>query len=111
MAYTYTYSDQARETEEHALPNVEVFCISQMDVNYNMTMEHWQENTLLEEHIHLLPQFFEVGWYWWACFPGGMPPGEPYGPFKTEAAAVADAFQSTVRLMESLIIRLKEVQL
>jgi hypothetical protein len=31
------------------------------------------------------------GWYWWACFPGCMPDGEPSGPFATEAEAIADA--------------------
>lgn len=31
-----------------------------------------------------------VGWYWQACFPGCMPDGEPEGPFKTEALAIAD---------------------
>lgn len=33
----------------------------------------------------------EPGWYWWACFPGCMPDGEPCGPFATEAEAIADA--------------------
>lgn len=31
------------------------------------------------------------GWYWWACFPGCLPDGEPVGPFKTEAEARVDA--------------------
>jgi hypothetical protein len=33
----------------------------------------------------------EPGWYWWACFPGCMPDGEPSGPFANEAEAIADA--------------------
>ena len=32
-----------------------------------------------------------AGWYWWACFPGCMPDGDPSGPFKTEDEALADA--------------------
>jgi hypothetical protein len=32
-----------------------------------------------------------AGWYWWACFPGCMPDGEPNGPFDTEEQAEADA--------------------
>lgn len=32
-----------------------------------------------------------AGWYWWACFPGCLPDGEPNGPFATEAEAIADA--------------------
>jgi len=33
----------------------------------------------------------EPGWYWWACFPGCLPDGEPSGPFKTEQDAIDDA--------------------
>ena len=29
--------------------------------------------------------------YWWACFPGCLPDGDPNGPFKNEADAIADA--------------------
>lgn len=32
-----------------------------------------------------------AGFYWWACFPGCLPDGEPCGPFFTEAEAIADA--------------------
>ena len=31
------------------------------------------------------------GWYWWSCFPGCLPDGDPSGPFATEADALADA--------------------
>lgn len=31
------------------------------------------------------------GWYWFACFPGCVPDGEPMGPFETYEQAVADA--------------------
>jgi hypothetical protein len=32
-----------------------------------------------------------AGFYWWACFPGCMPDGDPFGPFETEADAIAEA--------------------
>jgi hypothetical protein len=32
----------------------------------------------------------EPGWYWWPCFPGCLPDGDPLGPFTTCEAAVAD---------------------
>lgn len=32
-----------------------------------------------------------AGWYWWACFPGCMPDGEPSGPFATSRQALQDA--------------------
>lgn len=31
------------------------------------------------------------GWYWWACFPGYQPDGEPLGPFRTSYLAYVDA--------------------
>lgn len=40
-----------------------------------------------EEPGHVLP----AGWYWWACFPGCMPDGDPSGPFETEEEAIEDA--------------------
>ena len=30
-------------------------------------------------------------WYWWACFPGCLPDGEPIGPFDSEQHATTDA--------------------
>ncbi len=33
------------------------------------------------------------GWYWWTCFPGCLPDGDPVGPFKTEQEAFEDAQQ------------------
>jgi hypothetical protein len=32
-----------------------------------------------------------AGWYWRACFPGCIPDSEPFGPFESEAGAIADA--------------------
>jgi len=31
------------------------------------------------------------GWYWWACFPGCIPDGEPMGPFSTSINAYYNA--------------------
>ena len=33
----------------------------------------------------------QPGWYWWACFPGGVPDGEPVGPFAYSRQAHQDA--------------------
>lgn len=75
------YSDPARESEPYALPDVEVFGVSQMEVNYNLAnLDHADEYTITEP-----------GWYWWWCFPGCLPDSDPYGPFATEAEAIADA--------------------
>jgi hypothetical protein len=77
----YVYSDpctcsedkkdpDCREHNTYALPNIEVFYAN----------DFTDENGELEE-----------GFYWWACFPGCMPDGDPEGPFETEQEAIADA--------------------
>ena len=33
----------------------------------------------------------EPGFYWWPCFPGCLPDGEPNGPFATAEGAYLDA--------------------
>ena len=32
-----------------------------------------------------------AGWYWWACFPGCLPDGDPMGPFASSRLALEDA--------------------
>ena len=69
------YSDPTRETDPLALPDVEVF--------YHTPSEF--DGDLRES----LPSV--AGWYWWSCFPGCLPDGDPVGPFDTEAEALTDA--------------------
>lgn len=33
------------------------------------------------------------GWYWWACWPGCLPDGEPNGPFPNGRLALEDAIR------------------
>ncbi len=68
------YIDPSRESDPYALPNAETFYVSAKDAR-----KPDQLSTL------------EPGWYWWACFPGCLPDGEPSGPFDTEEEAIADA--------------------
>ena len=70
---SYIHSDKSRENDEHALPNIEVFYAREGE----LTGEEGEE--------------LSAGWYWWPCFPGCMPDGEPNGPFGTEALAIEDA--------------------
>ena len=72
---TQVYSDPSRETETYALPNIEVFWHAGQDS---------QETDDFAGPV-------EQGWYWWPCFPGCLPDGDPVGPFATEAEAIADA--------------------
>ena len=71
------YSDPSRVDDPHALPNMEVFRVTELECNYNKeNMDHADEDTITEP-----------GWYWWACFPGCLPDGPPTGPFATEGEA------------------------
>jgi hypothetical protein len=65
------YSDPRRENDPHALPDIETFT----HLDYEMDPE----------------EYHGPGWYYWFCFPGCMPDGDPVGPFETEEAALADA--------------------
>lgn len=69
------YSDKKRANDPHALPDIEVFYVRAREF----------------ESEEYSGGFFPRGWYWQSCFPGCLPDGEPIGPFKTEAEALADA--------------------
>jgi len=43
------------------------------------------------ESIDVDEEFLSAGFYWWTCFPGCIPDGEPNGPFETEEDAILDA--------------------
>lgn len=75
---TQVYSDPSRESDPHALPDVEVFYVP-----------NWQQGTKPKPGER--PTDEGAGWYWWACFPGCMPDSDPFGPFTTEDEAIADA--------------------
>ena len=47
--------------------------------------------TAPQEDFDLIDGYENPGWYWWACFPGYMPDGEPNGPFSTSTQAKDDA--------------------
>lgn len=82
-----TYSNPARESDPHALPDVEVFYMSASDIAGASRGTCW-----LDENDEPL---LKPGWFWWSCFPGCLPDGEPNGPFKTADEAKADAQSSS----------------
>lgn len=86
-----TYSDPARESDPHALPDVEVF-----------HHEHAKRELCCLNAGHKAELYGEcicddegdcrgTGYYWHSCFPGCLPDGDPNGPFKTADEAKADA--------------------
>ncbi len=73
------YSDPTRVFDPYALPDIEVFWLSDAD----LAECEWADLGLGER--------CEAGWYWWSCFPGCLPDAEsPSGPFPTEAQAIQD---------------------
>jgi hypothetical protein len=70
---TQHYSNPSRANDPHALPDVETFFVTGREIRNG----EW-------------PDLAEVGWYYWFCYPGCMPDGEPIGPFSTEEDAVQD---------------------
>jgi hypothetical protein len=73
VAMAQHYSDESREGNPYALPDVETFHVVRGD-------DIWEGYGLDTE-----------GYYYWYCFPGCLPDSEPIGPFDTEADALADA--------------------
>lgn len=79
----FFFFDPDRESEEHALPDGEVFYVSPLIARYNReNADHGDDGTIYTD-----------GWYWWACFPGCMPEGDGIatGPFTTPGEALLDA--------------------
>lgn len=90
------YSDPNRETDPHALPDIEVFYVPVTEFvrakvsewpyeRVREEMDNTNENTD-EEWISASVRL--VGWYYWSCFPGCLPDSDPVGPFDTEDAAI-----------------------
>ncbi len=76
------YLDPKRENDPHALPNVEVIYMDSekcnaMNLELSTIADSWDS--------------WEVGFYWWTCFPGCLPDSDPHGPFASEDEALADA--------------------
>jgi hypothetical protein len=70
------YSSTERADDPHALPDVEVYEVTQADIDSG----DWGDLEMTEP-----------GFYWWSCFPGCLPDGDPVGPFASYEEALADA--------------------
>ncbi len=79
------YFDESRESEPHALSDAEVF---EIDSRGYLDGEPF---VLPHEPGETAYGLAEPGFYYWACFPGCLPDGDPMGPFDTEDEALADA--------------------
>jgi hypothetical protein len=72
----YHYTDPERESDPHALPDVEVF---------------YQHRPGRLRGVSNTAPLYPSGWYWASGFPGCLWDSDPIGPFDTEAEALADA--------------------
>lgn len=101
------YSNPEREQDDHALPDIEVFEMTAAEIAVAGNYED-EIHALMKQHQYRLAGFnskvreqlidalieqegITGGWFWWSCFPGCLPDGEPNGPFESHAAALADA--------------------
>ena len=90
------YSDPKRASDPHALPNIKRYLV--------FHHEHAKRERCFLNAGHKAELYGEcitdedgdclgTGWYWWSCFPGFMPDSDPFGPFESYEAALADAQQ------------------
>ena len=90
------YSNPAREDDPYALPDVEVFYMSQDDI-FNaggdsvwFTMRMGSADEYSPIALFLAAEEL-AGFYYWYCFPGCLPDSDAIGPFASEQAALEDA--------------------
>ena len=75
---TYKYIDAKRESDPHALPDVEVFELVRPE---EFELEEFPDGKT----------WLEPGWYYRYGMPGYLPDSDPFGPFDTEEEALEDA--------------------
>jgi hypothetical protein len=68
--------------QAYALSDIEVFYVDRAFLDDDL-----EESVFVDGDGNYMGD----GWYWWGCFPGCLPDSEPYGPYETEAEALADA--------------------
>ena len=101
------YSDPSRESDPHALPDVEVFQLTAAEVAESSMYEEEHYEYLKRHEFRLatmnsrdrqamLDCMIEElgirgGWFYWYCFPGCLPDSELMGPFDSYESALADA--------------------
>lgn len=88
------YSDPTREADPHSLPDVETFHESQQDFirsDPGSVQGIRLADTIRDGFDRFTAAAELAGWYWWSCNPGYLPVSDPFGPFDTEAIALADA--------------------
>lgn len=95
------YSDPTRESDPHALPDVEVFeltareCAEQHDeLIYEYLKRHEFRLATMNSRDRdrmfdamIAEEGVEGGWFYWYCLPGCLPDSPAIGPFASPAEA------------------------
>lgn len=99
------YSNPERETDEHALPDLELFQLTAREVaeqDEDMVYEYMKRYEFRQASMNSKTReaMFDAmieeediigGWFYWYCFPGCMPDSLATGPFASYKEALADA--------------------
>lgn len=99
------YSDPSRESDPHALPDIEVFQLTTDEVaaldedtvyEYGKRPEFRMCGICSKTREAMFDAMIEElsitgGWFYQYCFPGCMPDSDPVGPFATAAEATQAA--------------------
>lgn len=102
------YSDPSRESDDYALPDIEVFQLTATEVAELDDELIWEYSRKHEFRLASMNgrireamldaivenENIEGGYFYWFCFPGCLPDSSPVGPFATYADALADAQDS-----------------
>ena len=101
------YSDPSRESDPYALPDLEVWeertyrsdCCG-TDIPAGFALEEQICPTCDKDcaysEIEPAREGISPGFWYWYCFPGCIPDSDPFGPFDTESAALADARENAI---------------
>ena len=95
------YSDPTRESDPHALPDVEVFELTAREraaQDEELVFEYMRrpEFRLATMNSRDREKMFDAmiaeegitgGWFYWYCFPGCLPDSDAIGPFASPAEA------------------------
>ena len=106
------YSDPGRENDPHALPNLEIFELTALElaeVEEDLIYEYMKKpefklaglnsrvrDAMFDDMIEA--EGIKGGWFYWYCFPGCLPDSVMCGPFNSwqeaKAAAIEEAKDS-----------------
>lgn len=101
------YSDPKRATDAYSLPDVETFRANYAYCSECQSLILDADNYITQpgeprlthkgkcQDCGTINTLGKAGWFYWFCFPGCLPDSEPFGPYKSESAALRDAQENS----------------